>query len=197
MSAQSAQKKTHRITVTAMLGAVATLLQFLEISMPFLVPTFVKMDFSELPALLGSFSLGPVYGVTVCLIKNCFKLLTTYSGGIGELGNFLMGAAYVFTAGVVYRRMKSRRGALLASILGSVAMAIVSVPVNYYITYPFYTKLMPLESIMEAYAAIRPGADGLLECLLFFNAPFTLLKGALVAALCFMIYKPLSPLLHR
>lgn len=193
----SEQKKIHRLAITAMLGAVAALLQLLEISVPFLVPGFVKLDFSELPALLAAFSLGPIPGVVVCLLKNCFKLLTTYSGGIGELGNFLMGAAYVCTAGTVYRFKKSRRSALLGSVLGSVAMAAVSVPVNYYITYPFYTKLMPLESIMEAYAAIRPGADGLLDCLLLFNAPFTLLKGLLVAALCFAIYKPLSPLLHR
>lgn len=193
----SEQKKIHKLAITAMLGAVAALLQFLEISLPFLVPAFVKLDFSELPALLASFSLGPVYGVTVCLLKNCFKLLTTYSAGVGELGNFLMGAAYVLVAGAVYRRMKSRRGALLGAALGSVAMAAASVPVNYFITYPVYTRLMPLEVIMDAYAAIRPGADGLLTCLLVFNAPFTLLKGALVAALCFLIYKPLSPLLHR
>lgn len=193
----SKQKKIHKLAITAMLGAVAALLQFLEISLPFLVPAFVKLDFSELPALLASFSLGPAYGVTVCLLKNCFKLLTTYSAGVGELGNFLMGAAYVLVAGVIYRRMKSRRGALLGSALGSVVMAAVSIPVNYFITYPVYTRLMPLDVIMDAYAAIRPGADGLLTCLLTFNAPFTLLKGALVAALCFMIYKPLSPLLHR
>ncbi len=193
----TAQKKTHKITITAMLAAVAALLQFLEFPLPFLVPPFIKMDFSELPALLASFSLGPVYGVAVCLLKNCFKLLTTYSGGIGELGNFLMGAVYAFVAGVVYRRMKSRKGALLGSGLGSVAMAAASVPINYFITYPFYMKLMPLEAILDAYAAIRPGADGLMDCLLVFNMPFTLVKGVLVAALCFFVYKPLSPLLHR
>ena len=193
----SAQKKTHKITITAMMAAVGVLLQFLEFPLPFLVPPFVKMDFSELPALLASFSLGPVYGVAVCLLKNCFKLMTTYSGGIGELGNFLMGAAYTYVAGVVYRRIKTRKGALIASGLGSIAMAVASVPINYYITYPFYTKLMPLDAIMEAYAAIRPGANGLLECLLLFNMPFTLLKGVLVAAVCFLIYKSLSPLLHR
>ena len=193
----TAQKKTHKITITAMMAAVGVLLQFLEFPLPFLVPPFVKMDFSELPALLASFSLGPVYGVAVCLLKNCFKLLTTYSGGIGELGNFLMGAAYTYVAGVIYRRIKTRKGALIASGLGSVAMAVASVPINYYITYPFYTKLMPLDAIMEAYAAIRPGANGLLECLLFFNMPFTFVKGILVAAVCFLIYKSLSPLLHR
>lgn len=191
------QKKTRKITLTAMMGAVAALLQFLEFPMPFLVPPFVKMDFSELPALLASFSLGPVYGVAVCLVKNCFKLLTTYSGGIGELGNFLMGAVYVFVAGVVYRRIKTRKGALIGSALGSVAMAAASVPINYFITYPFYTKLMPIEAIMEAYASIRPGANGLLECLILFNMPFTFVKGVLVAAVCFLIYKSLSPLLHR
>ncbi|MBR2928593.1 MAG: ECF transporter S component [Oscillospiraceae bacterium] len=191
------QKKTHKITITAMMAAVGVLLQFLEFPMPFLVPPFVKMDFSELPALLASFSLGPVYGVAVCLLKNCFKLLTTYSGGIGELGNFLMGAAYVWVAGVIYRRIKTRRGALIGSALGSVAMAVASVPINYFITYPFYTKLMPLEAIMEAYASIRPGANGLLQCLLLFNMPFTFVKGILVAAVCFLIYKSLSPLLHR
>lgn len=193
----TAQKKTHKITITAMMAAVGVLLQFLEFPMPFLVPPFVKMDFSELPALLASFSLGPVYGVAVCLLKNCFKLLTTYSGGIGELGNFLMGAAYTYVAGVVYRRIKTRKGALIASGLGSVAMAVASVPINYYITYPFYTKLMPLEAIMDAYASIRPGANGLLECLLLFNMPFTFVKGVLVAAICFLIYKSLSPLLHK
>ena len=191
------QKKTHKITITAMMAAVGVLLQFLEFPMPFLVPPFVKMDFSELPALLASFSLGPVYGVAVCLLKNCFKLLTTYSGGIGELGNFLMGAAYTYVAGVVYRRVKTRKGALLASGLGSIAMAVASVPINYYITYPFYTKLMPLDAIMDAYASIRPGANGLLECLLLFNMPFTFVKGVLVAAICFLIYKSLSPLLHK
>ena len=192
-----AAKKTHRLTVTAMLGAVATVLMFLEFPIPFLIPPFIKMDISELPALLAAFSLGPGYGVAVCLIKNIVNLATSYSGGIGELANFLMGAVYAFTAGLFYQRHKSRKGALVASAAASVAMAAASLPINYFITYPFYQKLMPLQQILDAYSAIRPGADSLFECLLFFNLPFTLIKGAVVAALCFFIYKPLSPLLHR
>ena len=191
------ERKTHRMTVTAMLSAVATVLMFLEFPLPFLVPPFIKMDLSELPALLAAFSLGPAYGVAVCLVKNLFNLLHTYSGGIGELANFLLGAVYVFVAGTLYQHYKSRRGALAASALAAVAMALASVPVNYFISYPFYQKLMPLEQILAAYEHIRPGADSLLECLLLFNLPFTLVKGILVAAICFFIYKPLSPLLHR
>lgn len=198
MSTQkTTQKTTHKLTLTAMLGAVAGLLQLLEFPMPFLVPTFVKMDFSELPALLASFSLGPVYGVGVCLIKNLLKLLTTSTAGVGELANFLIGAVLVFVAGVLYQRHKTRKGALVASAVGSVAFALASIPINYYISYPVYMNFMPLEAILAAYAEIRPGADGLLECLILFNMPFTFIKGALVSALCFLIYKPLSPLLHR
>ena len=192
-----AAKKTHRLTVTAMLGAVATVLMFLEFPVPFLVPPFIKMDISELPALLASFSLGPVYGVAVCLIKNIVNLSHSYSGGVGELANFLIGAVYAYTAGLIYQKHKSRRGALVASAAASIAMAIASLPINYYITYPFYQKLMPLAQILDAYSAIRPGADSLFECLLIFNLPFTLVKGVVVAALCFLIYKPLSPMLHR
>ena len=183
--------------MTAVLSAAAAVLQLLELPIPFLIPDFVRLDFSELPALLASFSLGPLWGAAVCLIKNLFKLATSYSGGVGELGNFLMGVCFVVPAGVFYRRHKTRRGALGASLLGAVCMAAASVPINYFITYPAYEKLFPIEQILALYQLLRPSADGLLECLVTFNAPFTLLKGALDVALCFLIYKPLSPLLHK
>lgn len=195
MSAQA--KRTHHIAVTAILGAVAAVLQLFEIPLPFLIPDFVRLDFSELPALLASFSLGPLWGAAVCLIKNLFKLTTTYSGGVGELGNLLMGVCFVVPAGLFYRQHKTRRGALLASVLGAVCMAAASVPINYFITYPVYANLFPIETIIGLYQLIRPSVNGLLECLIVFNAPFTLLKGALDVLLCFLIYKPLSPLLHK
>ena len=168
------QTKTRKLTVAAMLSAVAALLMFLDFSLP-IIPSFVKMDVSELPALLASFSLGPSYGILVCLIKNVFNLLFHGgTGGIGELCNFLLAAA-----------------------LGAVAMAVVSVPVNYYISYPVYAKMFGgLDQIIAAYQVLRPGTDGLMEALLVFNMPFTLLKGAINAALTFLIYKPLSPVLH-
>ncbi|MDD6188800.1 MAG: ECF transporter S component [Clostridiales bacterium] len=184
------------VAVSAMLSAIAFVLMFLDFAIPFLIPTFVKMDISELPALLAAFSLGPVYGVVVCLVKNLLHLLITTTGGVGELANFLMGVCFVLPAGLIYQRMKSRKGAIIASLVGAVVMAVMSVPVNYFITYPVYTKFLPLDAIIGMYQKIRPSANGLLECLITFNAPFTLLKGLLTALVCFLIYKPLSPVLH-
>ncbi len=191
------KKKTHKITVTAMLGAVATVLMFLEFPVPFLIPPFVKLDFSELPALLASFSLGPISGVVVCLIKNLVCCLRSSTGCVGELANFLIGVCLVVPAGVIYRRKKSRKTALWGAVIGALVMAVMSIPINYFISYPVYSKLIAIDAIVGMYQQIRPGVNGLLECLVLFNAPFTLAKGLLDTALCFLIYKPLSPLLHR
>lgn len=193
------RSRTHRLTVTAMLAAVATLLMFIDFSVPFM-PTFIKLDISELPALLATFSLGPWYGVAVCFIKNLINCLRTSTGCIGELCNFMMGVTFVVPAGIIYRQFhhrKSRKGAIIGALVGAVAMAVLSVPLNYYITYPIYANFMPIDAIVGMYQAIRPSVNGLLECLVTFNMPFTFIKGLLNAAICFLIYKPLSPVLHR
>ena len=186
----------YSLAVAAMLSAIAFGLMFLDFPIPFLIPSFVQMDVSELPALLASFSLGPLYGVAVCLVKNLIHLLITTTGGAGELCNFLLGACFVLPAGLIYQRLKSRKGALLGALIGAVIMGLLSIPLNYYISYPIYANFMPIDAILNMYQEIRPGVDGLLECLIIFNAPFTLLKGLLCTLLCFLIYKPLSPILH-
>lgn len=199
MSTIQARNKMHlriwRIAMTALLSALATVLMMLSFNVPFM-PSFIKLDFSELPALLASFSIGPVSGVTVCLIKNLINLPLTTTGGVGELANFLMGITFVLPAGLMYRYRKSRVGAMLASIIGAVSMALLSLPINYFISYPAYAKLLPIHVIVGMYQAILPSVNGLLMCLVTFNMPFTFIKGLLNVLLCFLIYKPLSPLLH-
>lgn len=192
------RNETHNITVTAMLSAIAFVLMALDFSLPMFIPSFVKMDVSELPALLASFSLGPVYGVVVCLVKNVLAAVFHGStGGIGEVCNFLIGAAFAAVAGIIYKHHKTRKGAAVASVAGAVAMALVSVPVNYFISYPVYAAMFGgMDNILAAYQALNPNVDGLLACLVMFNLPFTLVKGLVDAVLCFVIYKPLSPILH-
>ena len=114
----------------------------LDFPIPMLIPSFVKMDVSELPALLASLQPGAGYGVAVCLVKNVLAALFHGStGGIGEVCNFLIGAAFTGVAGLLYRRNKTRRGAVDASLAGAVVMALVSVPVNFIISYPVYATM--------------------------------------------------------
>ncbi len=191
------QPMTHKLAMAAMLSAIAFILMYIEIPVP-LMPSFIKFDFSDLPELLAAFSLGPIYGVVVCLIKNLAHLPVSNSLMIGELSNFLIGSSFAITAGLIYQKRKNRRGALVASIAGAFVMALVSLPVNYYIVYPLYVRFSaPLDAIIGMYQVILPSVKSLWSCLFIFNAPFTLVKGLLDVAVTFLIYKRLSPILHK
>ena len=194
-------QRTHRLAVAGMLSAVAFILMYIEFPIPALIPAFIKLDVSDLPELLAAFALGPIWGVIVTLLKNVLFCILhgTSSQYVGELCNFLLGGVFSFTAGLVYHRGKTRKSALLGAVAGAALMALVSVPVNYFIVYPAYVVVygMPMEAIIGMYQAIRPGADNLMKCLVMFNLPFTFCKGMLDVLLCFLIYKPLSPILHR
>ncbi len=194
------ENRAHSLVMAGMLSAVAFILMFIDFPIPLLMPSFVKMDISDLPEILGAFALGPVYGIVIAFVKNL--LIAVIKGSTtamtGELCNFLLGAVYAFTAGIIYKLNKNKHGALVGAVAGAAAMAVLSVPINYFITYPAYVKFygMPLEAIIGMYQAILPTADSLIKCLVIFNLPFTLVKGLIDVALCFMIYKPLSPILH-
>ena len=192
-----ATKHTRAITGTAMLAAVATILMYREFPIP-IMPGFIKMDISELPALIASFAYGPISGIAVCLIKNLIKLPSTSTAAVGELFNFVMGALFVGVAGIVYKKNKTRKGAIIGAVAGALIMALVSLPYNYFVVYPAYVVMyhLPLEAIIGMYQAINPNVNGLLACLVTFNVPFTFAKGMVDALLCFLIYKPLSPILH-
>lgn len=200
MSSVSKTKFTTRyFVVTAMLSAVAFVLMFLEFPLPMIIPGFIKMDLSDLPALIGSFSLGPLSGIVISLLKNLLHIIIkgTTSSGVGELANFLMGAVFSALAGLIYKLRKNRSHAIIGSIAGAVAMGLVSFPINYFVTYPLYATLFGgMEAILGAYQAILPSVDSVAQCLIIFNIPFTVVKGLLCALVCFFIYKPLSPVLH-
>ena len=191
------KKKTINVrymTMTAMLSAVAFVLMFLEFNVPFM-PSFIKMDLSELPALIGAFAMGPASGVVICLIKNLLHLLMSTTGGVGELSNFILGALFVIPAGLMYKKKKGRKSALIGSLIGAVVMAVVSVFSNYFIVYPVYTAFMPMDTIISMYQAILPSADTLLKCLVIFNMPFTFVKGLINVIITFLIYKHISPII--
>ena len=190
------KQNVHKMTITAIMGAIGFILMLLEFPLAFIIPSFIKLDFSELPALITAFAIGPWWGVIVCLIKNVLHLFAGSTAGVGELSNFVLGAIFVFIAGIIYKKKKTRVSALIGSLVGAVTMAVVSVATNYFFVYPIFAKmLIPMDAIIAMYSAILPTVDTLIEALIIFNLPFNLAKGLIEAAMCFAVYKKLSPIL--
>lgn len=193
------QKIFHtRMLVSAAVGAaISFVLMLLDFSLP-IAPAFIKLDVSDLPALILSFAFGPMAGVLTELVKNLLHLFVTTTGGVGELSNFLLGSAFVVPAGIIYRRNKNRRTALLAMIAGTLSFSLVGVFSNYFIMFPFYTKVMgiPMEAIIGMCRKILPFVDNEWKVILLSVTPFNVLKGVIVSVVTFVIYKRISPLLR-
>ncbi len=192
-------KKVKWLAKAGILSAVAIVLMYLEFPIP-LMPDFLKFDFSEIPVLLAAFSMGPLSAIAIELVKNLAHLPFTMTGGVGELANFLVGACFVGTAGWVYKLHKSRKGALAALGFGTLALIVGGVVINYFITLPFYINIMefPLEAIIGmATSAGNTIVDGMFTLLLFVFVPFNLFKGVVISLVVYLLYKRLSPLLHK
>ncbi|MBQ6655216.1 MAG: ECF transporter S component [Erysipelotrichaceae bacterium] len=187
---------TRYVTGCSLLIALAVILQYVEFAIP-LMPSFIKFDFSDLPALIGAYAYGPLAGVVISLLKNVIHMLASQSGFVGELSNFILGAVFSALAGFVYKIHKSRLTALAGGILGAVAMAAVSYPSNLFLIYPLYYSILhyPQELVLKAYQAILPSVTSISQCLLIFNVPFTLIKGLIDVVICMLIYKRISRIL--
>ena len=185
---------TRPMAVVAIMSALSIVLMMLEFSVPIL-PFFLKFDISDFPALLTSFSIGPWAGVTVCLLKNLLHLFFSSTGGVGELANFIISAFFVFPAGLIYSFKRTKKGAVIGAFVGAVIAALISFPINYFITYPFYAKIMGMDNIIVEYSKILPVVESLPTALVIFNIPLTFVKGLACILLTFFVYKPLSPIL--
>lgn len=186
--------KVRILTGAAMLSAIAYLLQFIELQLP-LSPNFAKFDFSELPALIGGFAYGPVCGITIEFIKNVLQLLSTSTGGIGELANFVIGSSLVVPAAFIYKKRKTKKTAIVGCIVGSVISGIVAAAMNYFVLLPMYEIFMPLEQVIAAFAEFFPFIHTKLDVVLYNALPMNILKSGLIAFVTMFLYKPLSPLL--
>lgn len=196
--AKNNNQMVRKLVVTAMLSALAGVLMVIDFPLTFIAPFFYKLDFSEIPVLIGGFSLGPVAGITIELIKNLIKIVIVGSetGGIGELGNFLVGCALILPASLIYKRRKTRKSAIIGMLTGTVTMAVTGVFLNAFLLIPVYSVMMPLEQILELGKAIVPFINDTFTFCLFCVAPFNLLKGLLVSIITFFLYKPLSRVIH-
>ena len=183
------------MTMTAVLAAVSYILAFFEFPVP-LSPSFARMDLSDYPALIGAFAFGPLCGVLVELVKNVLQLLSSSTGGIGELANFLMGASYAAVAGFIYKYHKTKKGAGWACILASITMGIVAAPANYFILLPLFENFMPLDQLIASFGEFLPFIKTKLDIVLYNAFPFNLLKGLVIGGFTMITYKHIRPILR-
>lgn len=189
---------TRKLAVIAVMSAVATVIYYFDFPVP-LMPGFIKLDLSNIISLITGFSLGPLAGVMVCLIKNVIHILIKGFGttfGIGDIFDFVTSSVFTLTASLIYRKHRTKKGAVIASLIATIIFTIVSLPLNYFVTYPIYARAFGgMEAIMSAYKAIMPGIKNLFMALCIFNIPFTFIKGLLCALITILVYKPLSPIM--
>lgn len=185
---------TKQLTTMAILAAISALLFMLEIP----IVLFYKLDFSNLPVLLGTFSMGPVAGTMILAVKSLLGLLHSSSQGVGELADFLMGFAMLLPAGLIYDHHKNRKGALIGMLAGTLCATVAGVLSNVYIMIPFYGAVyhMPLEKIIAMGQSVLPAIQTQWQFVMLITAPFNLLKWVAISVLTYVLYKPLSPLLH-
>ena len=146
------------MTRIAILAAAASILFLIEIP----IVAFYKLDLSNIPVLLGAFSMGPVPGVIILALKSAIGLLHSSSAGVGELADFVMGAALVIPASVIYHRNKNRKNAIIGMAIGTVCMVIVGVLMNKWVMLPFYMGAfhMDMDGIIKAAGVAGVDANG-------------------------------------
>ncbi len=191
---------TRNMAKMGILGAVAGVLMLLEIPLPF-APAFYEIDLSEVAVFLGTFAMGPVAGIIIEAVKILVNLVITgtATAGVGEFANFLIGCCLVVPAGIIYKRNKNIKNAIIGMVAGILCMTVAGALLNYFLLIPVYAKAfgIPVEAIVEMGTKINPNINSLWDLILLANVPFNLLKGVLSGVITFLIYKKLSPILHK
>ncbi len=188
----------RRMAQMGMLAAISVVLMLFEIPLPF-APAFYEIDFSEVPVMVGCFTMGPVAGAIIEFLKILlnFAINGTDTAGVGELANFLIGCSMVVPAAIIYKKKRTKSGAVLGMVVGTVFMTFVGCFFNAFVLLPAYAKAfgMPMEALIGMGSAVNSHITSLGTFAIFAVAPFNLLKGFLVSVIVLLIYKKISPIL--
>lgn len=194
-----ANDKVKYIAKVAVLSAIAMLISKLEVPLWF-APEFYKLDFSAVFALLGSFSLGPVAGILITILKNLLKIgiFGTTTSFVGELADVVVLVLLCVPAAIIYKRRKNIKTAVVGMIVGIVLMTVGACIFNYFVLIPFFAKLfgMDVDAIVSMGSALNGNVTSLRSLIVFITAPFNLFKGFVNAAVTFLLYKRVSKILH-
>ena len=192
---------TRKITMIGLFSALAVVLHIFDFPILFLAPGFYKLDFSEIPALVGTFAFGPVAGVMIEFCKILLKLVIkgTSTAFVGDLANFVIGCSLVLPASIIYMFKKTRKRAILSCIVGSVIMTVFGTAFNGVYLLPAFSTLfgLPMDAIIGAGAAINGNINSVTTFVCFAVAPINIIKSVAASGVTLLIYKPLSPILKN
>lgn len=184
----------------AILSAIAVIVMLFEIPLWF-APPFYKIDLSEVIVMIGGFALGPLAAILIEFIKILLNLLTdgTTTAGVGELANFLMGVAFVFPASWWYKRKKKFSHAIVGMAVGTVCLTVVGAVLNLYVLLPAYSVGygLPIQALIDMGNKVNSAITSIETLVLFATSPFNLLKGIISSVVTILLYKRLSPILHK
>lgn len=189
--------KVRNVVQIGMLSAIAIILMQFEVPLPF-APPFYKIDFSEIPVLVGCFVMGPLAGAVVELLKVILNMVIsgTTTGGVGDIANFLIGCAMCIPAGMIYKKYHTKKSALVGMTVGTIFMTAIGCLLNAYVLLPVYAKVfeLPMDALIEMGTAVNPSITGVSTFVVLAVAPFNLLKGVFVSLIVFLTYKKISPI---
>lgn len=188
------------IAKVSVLAAIAFLLMMFEIPLPF-APSFYKLGLDEVAVLLAGFAMGPMAGAMVEVLKILLNLLFqgTDTAFVGEISNLIIGLAFVLPASYYYQKNKTQKNAYLGMVIGTVCMAIVGAISNYFIALPAYSYFygLPMDTLIGMGRAILPFVTNRFTFVLFMTIPFNFIKGIVVSLVVGVLYKRVSPILHK
>lgn len=191
---------TRKIAMIGVFSAIAAVLMLFEFQVPF-APFFYELDFSEIPALIGTFAFGPVAGVMIEFCKILLKLFMkgTSTAFVGDLANFVVGCSFILPASIIYMFKKTKKNAIIASVTGTLIMTVFGSMFNAVYLLPTFATLynMPLDAIVAIGTEINGNITSVSTLVLFAVAPLNLLKGASVSLITMLVYKQLSPILKE
>jgi riboflavin transporter FmnP len=187
---QSSTKRLTMLVFISLLSAMSFILQLLDFPLP-IFPTFLQIDFSEIPALVAAITYGPLAGVVVEFLKNLLHFL--FSGSetgaipLGQMANFFAGSIFVVITSWMAMKIKGIKGLIFGLITATLTMSILLAIANYYIILPAYSYL--INWTVEGAAK--------LNLVLYAIAPFNFVKGIMVAGLFVPVYWMLKPHLRQ
>ncbi|APC38807.1 ECF transporter S component [Clostridium estertheticum] len=192
------EKLIKMIKIT-LLSVMAFLLMYIELPIP-IFPDFLKIDISDLPALLGAFALGPIAGVLIELFKNILHgFLASKTAFVGEFANFLVGSVLILVSGYIYKLRKNKSGAIIGLLVGTIVMSVFAAILNYFVVLPLYETVLgfPITAVVAMGSKINHNITDLNSFIIWMIIPFNIFKGIVLSVMTLALYKSVSPILHK